>query len=184
MLQSCERIVVFLDEFDELVSEREEAGELESRFLTTAMLPKLASLSDRRRAVVLVATNHPERFDAAIRRRGRFDMIVPVMPPTADAKLEHWPILQTAISALGDADRMREAESLLADLTYHETEALVARLKGRRKTSFEGLLVKEHSDATLNQRIRQEKGPEDETWKGRMERMERDLVTPRIPGAA
>ena len=81
---------MLLDEFDELVREREVAGEYQSRFLTTAMLPKLQGLSNRRRLVYLIATNHPEQFDAAIRRPGRFDMVLPVMPPTLGAKRAKW----------------------------------------------------------------------------------------------
>jgi hypothetical protein len=79
-LELCDQVIVLLDEFDELVREREVAGEFESRFLTTAMLPKLVALSRRRRLVYLLVTNHLEQFDAAIRRPGRFDFVLPVMP--------------------------------------------------------------------------------------------------------
>ena len=95
-LRFADQIVVLMDEFDELVREREGTGQLESRFLTTAMLPKIAALHDRRRLVYLVATNHLEQFDAAISRPGRFDVIVPLMPPTAQAKLARWPDLADA----------------------------------------------------------------------------------------
>src|SRR4029077_5545936 len=48
MLEASEQIVVLLDKFDELVRERDEFGtDPSSRFLTTAMLPKLAALSER-----------------------------------------------------------------------------------------------------------------------------------------
>jgi hypothetical protein len=130
-LQFCDQIVVLLDEFDELVREREEAGELHSRFLTTAMLPKLTALSERRRLVYLVATNHLEQFDAAIRRPGRFDVILPLMPPTLDAKLQEWPVLTDALGLLrGEEDTidLPAAESILTDLTYLEAKELAKRL--------------------------------------------------------
>jgi hypothetical protein len=58
MLAACEEMVVLFDEFDELVRDRDIRGtESISRFLTTAMLPKLTALSDRRRIVYLLATN-------------------------------------------------------------------------------------------------------------------------------
>lgn len=129
-LQYCDQIVVLLDEFDELVREREES-ELHSRFLTTAMLPKLTALSDRRRLVYLVATNHLEQFDAAIRRPGRFDVILPLMPPNLSAKLNKWPVLAKALDLLiGEEDTIDRptAESVVTDLTYLEAKELVKRL--------------------------------------------------------
>ena len=87
MLADLERVVVFLDEFDEMVRERAaERSEVLSRFLTTAMLPKLTQIYDRRRIVFIMATNHIEQFDFAIRRPGRFDLLLQVMPPTLQAK--------------------------------------------------------------------------------------------------
>ncbi len=131
MLEATEQIVVLLDEFDELVLSRDEQGsESESRFLTTAMLPKLAALSDRRRIVYLLATNHPERFDAAISREGRFDMILPVMPPTLAAKLKKWPQFRKAARAvkleLEGSTKDEQICTALADLTYNEFERLTA----------------------------------------------------------
>jgi ATPase family associated with various cellular activities (AAA) len=54
-LQRCDQVLVLLDEIDELVREREASGEATSRFLTTAMLPKLAELHGRRKLVYLVS---------------------------------------------------------------------------------------------------------------------------------
>jgi hypothetical protein len=58
-----------------------------SRLLTTAMLPKLASIHKRATLVFIIATNHVGQFDLAIRRRGRFDRVVQIMPPTYKAKM-------------------------------------------------------------------------------------------------
>jgi hypothetical protein len=124
-LQQCERVVVLLDEFDELMRDREE-GELETRFLTTAMLPKLTTLSEERRLVYLVATNHLERFDAAIRRPGRFDRVLPVMPPTIEAKRFNWGALDSAlkqVEKLGE-EEAKEATAALSDLTFAEADEL------------------------------------------------------------
>ena len=127
MLERCEQVVVLLDEFDELVREREGEGDIESRFLTTAMLPKLSALSKRRRIVYLLATNHLEQFDAAIGRPGRFDVVVPVLAPTAAEKRRKWPQIETALAAVPAPARIRAAR-VLGDLTYLETEALVEKL--------------------------------------------------------
>src|SRR6202047_2414510 len=68
MLEETERVVVLFDEFDELVRERgSSATEPFSRLLTTAMLPKLASIHKRATLVFIIATNNVGEFDLAIR---------------------------------------------------------------------------------------------------------------------
>ena len=70
MLQETERVVVLFDEFDELVRERGSSDSQPfSRLLTTAMLPKLASIHKRASLVFIIATNHVGEFDLAIRSR-------------------------------------------------------------------------------------------------------------------
>jgi ATPase family protein associated with various cellular activities (AAA) len=127
MLAETEQVVVLLDEFDEMVRERETEPEALSRFLTTAMLPKLIGINKQRRLVFIVATNHIERFDTAIRRPGRFDAIIQIMPPTAEAKLAHWPDFQVALRY---GITQRQLEEKIAGLTFDETRMLLARLRG------------------------------------------------------
>lgn len=171
-LQQCERIVVLLDEFDELMRDRED-GELESRFLTTAMLPKLTALSKERRLVYLVATNHLERFDAAIRRPGRFDLVVPVMPPTLRAKRAKWPDLDdwlTEIEGLNEEELTQEAKAILTDLTFSETMELVKQIKRLASPSpieLNDIFVKVGRSSTLRQQV-VSRSPDDSgdgTWK-------------------
>src|SRR2546429_6658063 len=125
MLAVAERILVLLDEFDEMVRARESATDVLSRFLTAAMLPKLHKINDNRRLVFVVATNHIEAFDVAIRRPGRFDVILQVMPPTAKEKLRQWGEL-AGLKAKGLSGA--ELAEKLRPRTYAETEILVRRL--------------------------------------------------------
>lgn len=181
MLASVERVVVFLDEFDEMVRERGKGSEAMSRFLTTAMLPKLASISDRRRIVLLLATNHIEEFDFAIKRPGRFDVVIQVMPPTLASKLENAPdfgkLLGRWKTGKEDINRM------LAELTYaefNECVRLTGDLRGRKDVHQK--IEECHSHCTLGQPVGDsEKGKdsnesdegkgndknEPETWHGR-----------------
>ena len=54
----AEQIVVLLDEFDEIGRSRSGNEDLVSRFITTAMLPKLAAINRARKIVFLLATNY------------------------------------------------------------------------------------------------------------------------------
>lgn len=88
MLEETERVVVLFDEFDEFVRERGSSdAEQFSRLLTTAMLPKLASIHKRATLVFIIATNNIRQFDLAIRRPGRFDRVVQILPPEYKEKI-------------------------------------------------------------------------------------------------
>jgi hypothetical protein len=88
-LMDLSGVVVFFDEMDALVQTREGETQLDiaSQFLTTTMLPKLTRLHDRGRVVFFMATNFQDRFDAAIKRAGRFDLLLCTGPPKLSEKL-------------------------------------------------------------------------------------------------
>jgi hypothetical protein len=112
--------VVFLDEFDELFKARgmREADAV-SRFFTTALLPQLGEINERHRVVLLLATNYVDRFDDAIIRRGRFDFLVQVMPPSCEEKLRYWPELKEHLTKQGVALN-DEVRASLEAFTFQE----------------------------------------------------------------
>jgi hypothetical protein len=82
-LRYLKGVVVLFDEVEELVGNREDPqANIESRLLTTAMLPRLQELRKRQEIVFILATNRVENIDKAIIRRGRFDIVRCVLPPT------------------------------------------------------------------------------------------------------
>jgi hypothetical protein len=89
-LMDLSGVVVFFDEMDALVQTREGEAHLDiaSQFLTTTMLPKLTRLHDHGRVVFFMATNFQDRFDAAIKRAGRFDLLLCLGPPRLSEKLD------------------------------------------------------------------------------------------------
>ena len=98
------------------------------------MLPKLTSIHKRRSLVFIIATNHVGEFDLAIRRRGRFDRVVQVMPPTYEAKMakHNWGP-ERSLDLKGRLDELRvnlneEVVRQIGDLTYDECEEFVVEL--------------------------------------------------------
>jgi len=135
MLEETERVVVLFDEFDEFVRERGSSdAEQFSRLLTTAMLPKLASIHKRAKLVFIIATNNIRQFDLAIQRPGRFDRVVQVMPPTYEAKMakRDWGPDEN----INPEEKLKElnvnltpqTKQRLGDLTYGECDAFVTAL--------------------------------------------------------
>lgn len=135
MLEETERVVVLFDEFDEFVRERGSSdAEQFSRLLTTAMLPKLASIHKRATLVFIIATNNIRQFDLAIRRPGRFDRVVQIMPPTYEEKItkKNWGAaenvdLEGKLKALG-VELTDEIKQRLGDLTFLECDAFATEL--------------------------------------------------------
>ena len=96
-------VVILFDEMDALVQSREEVATAEwpkkaenaQVFLTTSMLPKLLKLRKNGRVIFFMATNHQRDFDPAIKRSGRFDLLIRMGPPSYDEKfrglgLDYW----------------------------------------------------------------------------------------------
>jgi hypothetical protein len=149
MLEETERVVVLFDEFDELVKERVSADSQPfSRLLTTAMLPKLASIHKRATLVFIIATNNIAEFDLAIKRPGRFDRVVQIMPPTYEAKAakKDWgPAKGFELAGRLQTLQVKitgEEEQRIADLTFDECDAFV--------TALANSTTSEQAIATLN----------------------------------
>jgi SpoVK/Ycf46/Vps4 family AAA+-type ATPase len=128
MLTASEQIVVLLDEFDEMGRDRSRSHELLSRFITTAMLPKLAQINQERKIVFLLATNYVSGFDAAFSRGGRFDMLIQIMPPNRKAKYKRWPDLRKKVQTIKAAAKKKSVEEWIDDLTYLECDTLASKL--------------------------------------------------------
>jgi len=176
MLEQTECVVVLFDEFDELVRERESSdAEALSRFLTTAMLPKLASIHKRATIVFILATNNIGEFDLAIRREGRFDCVVQIMPPTYEAKIskKDWGVSKIDVAAKLRALGINlnpPIREMLAELTFGEFDALateIARVTDRKLAH--SMLMSHWQRCTLQARVARAHlcNEGETTWKAR-----------------
>jgi ATPases of the AAA+ class len=82
-------VVVFFDEMDALASKRTDTIDVTRQLLTTSMLPKLSKLHGDRRVLFFMATNHLKNFDSAIKRPGRFDLLLCLAPPKWSEKIKN-----------------------------------------------------------------------------------------------
>jgi hypothetical protein len=173
MLEQAERVVVLFDEFDELVLERgSPKAEAFSRFLTTAMLPKLATIHNRATLVFIIATNNIGDFDLAIRRQGRFDRVMQIMPPTYKAKMGKKEWGSAKIDVVGKLRKLgvkltAEIELKLGNLTYDEFDAFATAIAGvSDKREASRLLDDHHKKCTLQTRVSKAHAPQEgeTTW--------------------
>lgn len=178
MLASLECVVVLLDEFDEMVRERTaQQSEVVSRFLTTAMLPKLAQIYNRRRIIFIVATNHIEQFDFAILRPGRFDMILQIMPPSTEEKLRKWnDVSERFLELKIDIDKEVETRKKISHMTYAEFQQLIIKLKPAENEHHARMIIDvASSSSTLMQPMADKEGS---TWASVCEEQERYIRIP------
>jgi hypothetical protein len=153
MLAVAEQLVVLLDEFDEMVRDRDTADDVLSRFLTTGMLPKLSTINENKRIVFIVATNYINNFDRAISRQGRFDLILQVLPPTADEKLRKWSGVREKLNAFGLLDKP-VLRGHLADLTFLEFKSLAALIEtAEAEADVRRLIEQAHERCTMNSNV-------------------------------
>jgi SpoVK/Ycf46/Vps4 family AAA+-type ATPase len=79
--------VVFLDEVDAIGQKRSQLRNTPMRSAVNQLLLELDSVTgDNMDVFLLAATNHPWDVDSALRRPGRFDRTLLVLPPDANAR--------------------------------------------------------------------------------------------------
>lgn len=80
--------VLFFDEMDALGQKRSQMKNSGGRTLVNQLLAEMDSVgSDNKNVFILGATNHPWDVDTALRRPGRFDRTVLVLPPDVAARI-------------------------------------------------------------------------------------------------
>lgn len=78
MTKNLDDVVVFIDEFEEIAASRDNASRAE-RSITNEFLKQVPLFRrEKRRNLLVCATNYIRQLDAAMLRPGRFDCIIPV----------------------------------------------------------------------------------------------------------
>lgn len=95
LAQSFDRVlalasaVIFVDEVEDLASQRTEERRV-SPSVTNEFLKQVPRLREAPHHLLVCATNWIDQLDSAFLRPGRFDFILPVGPPNAEARAAIW----------------------------------------------------------------------------------------------
>ena len=81
--------VAFIDEVEDIASMRQEDRRV-SPSLTNELLRQIPRIRDSREHLLVCATNWVARLDTAFLRPGRFDYVLAVGPPDAEARAAIW----------------------------------------------------------------------------------------------
>jgi transitional endoplasmic reticulum ATPase len=105
--------IVFLDELDAIAPRRADVhGEVEKR-VVAQLLALMDGLENRGQVIVIGATNIPGVLDPALRRPGRFDREMAILPPDREGRLQILKIHTKGMPLDDDVDLAH-----LAQITY------------------------------------------------------------------
>ncbi len=77
-VRRLDEVVIFIDEFEEIACSRDQASRID-KSITNEFLKQVPLLKrEKRKALLVCATNYIRELDAALLRPGRFDCIIPV----------------------------------------------------------------------------------------------------------
>ncbi|MGB8022231.1 MAG: GNAT family N-acetyltransferase [Candidatus Nanopelagicales bacterium] len=141
-IHDLERVVVFLDEVEEIAPQRGDIPTTAAHGVTNELLKLIPTFRERQTRLLVAATNSVRSLDSAFLRPGRFDYLIPVGPPDANARRALWTrFIQRTARTDVDLDR-------LVDMTDGFTPADIeyaARIAAQ--SSFEREVVAGQVDA-------------------------------------
>lgn len=138
--RSKEPCIVFIDEIDAVGTRRSDAsssagGQSERGQTLNALLVEMDGFRSDETIVVLAATNRPDILDPALRRPGRFDRQINILPPDVKGRHKILKVHANKVKLLPDVDLSRVAKATpgftgaeLANLV-NEAALLAARNK-------------------------------------------------------
>lgn len=150
--------VIFFDEMDALASKRTDTIDVTRELLTTSMLPKLSRLHGDRRVLFFMATNHLKNFDTAIKRPGRFDLLICMAPPKWDEKVKNLRSFLKSHTSKEDCESLRkrliklaateETQKLLNFFTYADFKSFLEHIAkpSSSRPSVETMSIEQFSE--------------------------------------
>lgn len=127
--------ILFIDEIDSLGNREKFQGQNASwntAFLN-ALLSELDGFDDRDRVIVIGATNHADNVDAALKRAGRLDRIIPISRPDVPALIEIYRAKLRHFAYDVSEEELGTCASLSLGLTGADVEVLVRGARRRAR---------------------------------------------------
>ncbi len=144
LVAHIERLVLFIDEVDEITGRRSERRDTEG--VTNELLKAIPSFRARDERLLVCATNSVRDLDPALLRPGRFDYVLPIGPPDAQARAALW---QRFVSAL-TSELVRVEELAAATQLFTPADIEFAARKAAQSAFERALATKTDSPATHN----------------------------------
>ena len=135
LVHDLDNLVLFIDEVEEIAGERDLGLQAHAQGVTNEMLKLIPLFREQPDRLLVCATNSVRALDRAFLRHGRFDYLIPVGPPDAEARLAIWDRYLAGIAhddALDLQAVVRESELFTpADIEFaarHTTQTVFERV--------------------------------------------------------
>jgi SpoVK/Ycf46/Vps4 family AAA+-type ATPase len=102
-INELDNVVVFIDEVEEIASTRKGDPPSPTQGVTNELLKLIPTFREKQGHLLIVATNYIRALDDAFLRHGRFDYVIPIGLPDAEARNSIWSRYIPA-QALNDID--------------------------------------------------------------------------------
>jgi transitional endoplasmic reticulum ATPase len=89
-VNELENVVVFIDEVEEIASKRKGDPPSPTQGVTNELLKLIPNFREKPGHLLVVATNYIRALDDAFLRHGRFDYVIPIGLPDAEARKSIW----------------------------------------------------------------------------------------------
>jgi MoxR-like ATPase/GNAT superfamily N-acetyltransferase len=136
LIDELEKVLVFIDEVEEIASAREGVGKSPAHGVTNELLKIIPAFRQRDTRLLVCATNSVRSLDQAFLRPGRFDYVIPIGPPDATARDAIW---RSFVSRSSRADI--DISALVDASEYFTPADMEFSSRSAAQTSFEREMV-------------------------------------------
>lgn len=133
LIESLYPVIVFMDELDQQEGKRGDSGDSGvSRRVFGKLLEFMSDTSHRGRILWIAASNRPDQIDAAMKRTGRFDLVLPFLLPDQASRKQ---IFRYLLSS-----RLQTSQNISNGFLESDWEYCAAKTEGFSGAEIEGLV--------------------------------------------
>ncbi len=143
MIAELDKVVVFIDEVEEIAGVRQPRNASAAQGVTNEMLKLIPPFRERDHRLLICATNSIRDLDTAFLRHGRFDYVIPVGPPDEDARRAIW---DRYLAAVPHADV--DMPAVVAQSRLFTPADIEFAARRTAQLVFERVLIDEGNDVT------------------------------------
>lgn len=177
-LDSLAPCLVIIDEIDQSGLNRENSGDSGvSNRLFKRLLEYMSDTKHRGKVVFVGLTNRPDLMDAALKRPGRFDRKVPVLPPDEKERIEIFKVMFSKYGIAYEAN-LAQAAKKANGYTGAEIEALVLKALEVSEDAGSDKVTSEHLEHALKTYVPTTRDIQNQIRLALAECNDRDLVPP------
>ncbi len=132
LIESLHPVIIFMDEIDQKEQRGEGGDSGVSGRVFGKLLEFMSDTSHRGKILWIGASNRPELIDPAMKRPGRFDLVLPFLLPDQESRTELFKLLLP--------DKLDKIEGITAQLTDEDIEFLASKTSGYSGAEIESLI--------------------------------------------